>query len=237
MKRVLVTTLECGEGDFERCIDAIKSQENVEIVHEIISNKPEREAHELHIKSWNSRLDDFDAFLKVDADTVLKHDRVVEMIVDLLLSSGAAATQSPLHDFFTGDFINGLNCYAPKLNTFGTNVHELYCDRSITHHAKVLYGKDMGPEINPAGSHCHYATQLQAFHYGVHRGMKKQENTMRLVKKAHEKLGGFRRLLALEGFYQASEFKNAGKKYNYSDNDLLEAFNSTLSRLAEDASR
>lgn len=232
-KKVLVTTLECGEADFQRCVDAIKAQKNVILVHQVISSFSEKEAHEKLIESWNAQLKAFNAFVKIDADTVLRHDTIIEKTVDLMLLHEAAATQSPLHDFFTDGPINGLNCYAPSKNTFGNAVNELYCDRSITHNAIVLYGKNMSEDINPAGDHCKYCNEFQAFHFGVHRGMKSQENTMRLVKRAYEKLGDIRRAMALEGFRLASEFKTNKLGFNYRDKDLIERYESSLNMLRQ----
>ena len=46
LPRIFIGTMYCGEGDFPRCLKAITSQTGVIIDHKIISNQPEKRAHD-----------------------------------------------------------------------------------------------------------------------------------------------------------------------------------------------
>lgn len=229
---VLVTTLYCGEDDFYMCQKMIASQRGIIIVHEVIDHKPEREAHNALLQSWNACLMQYDVLVKIDADTVLRSCDIIHKTATLLLSSGAAASQSPLHDFYTDSPINGLNMYVPSKNVFRATDNKLHCDRSIEHLGRVVYGNEMDESINPAGLHCFYSAPEQAYRYGVHRGLKNQTDVFNRVKRAHEKVPDRNRALAIEGFNDAATFRMNGLGFNYCDDDFKRMYAAAAVRVS-----
>lgn len=175
---VFVGTLYSNEGDFEKCCDAINDQQNVTVIHKVISGFNEKDAHnELwseHRKLWPN----FDMFVKVDADTVLESSTTLREIFECLQDNKATSLRAPLHDYMTDKLINGLHAYTNKV-TFLETIDNLYCDRNVAmDDHKILTEKDLPTSLKPVGKHCHYATPIQAFRYALHRSMKNQREAM-----------------------------------------------------------
>lgn len=173
----------CGEGDFEKSSHSIGRQKGVIIQRSIISNLPEKEAHNRLWNAWRTSKSESDLFVKVDADTVLTHENVLSDVWNVFQNDkSVTGLQAPLLDRFTGEFINGLNCFHPKV-TFNDTIDELFCDRQVdVGHDRIIKANDVPTSLKPAGLHCHYATDIQAFHFGVHRALKKQTTILDRVR-------------------------------------------------------
>ena len=223
MKHVFVGTLHCGEGDFEKCCKMLNAQEGVLIEHLIISNQPEQLAHNMLWSAWRERQQNFDIFVKVDADTVLASKNTLAYIADLM-KDDVTGIQAPLYDYFTDGMINGLNCFSNTV-VFKSSDNYLYCDRVDTNHNRVLKANDVPTTLVPAGFHCSEATPLQAFHFGLHRMLKNQTSTIEKVRQAYKKYNDKLRLFVLEGAAAAYELGfDKSKKINYADRELRDAF-------------
>lgn len=227
MYKVFVGTLYCGENDYSECCNAIARQTNnsglIQFEHITISNLPEHEAHNLLWKEWRSRQQEYDLFVKIDADTILRHDSILEKIV-YCFSENTRLTglQAPLHDFFTDSNISGLNCFSSKVTFKDTN-NNLYCDRVDIGHDVVYREHELPKDLVPAGYHCFHASPKQAFHFGLHRALKNQSGVIDKTRKAwldHDQdiIRGY----ALAGAIAARQFHNTG--FNYIDRQFLEAF-------------
>lgn len=215
LPKVYVGTLYCGENDFDSCVESIISQKSVQVTHHIIKNENEQEAHNKLWDSWNKVKNEHDFFVKVDADTVLAHDFVLENFWSMLSSnSRITGIQAPLHDYFTNSHINGLNCFRNNV-IFMNSTDSLYCDRNVdTGHDIVIKSNDVIDELKPAGYHCHNANAKQAFHYGVHRTLKKQVATMNLVKATWKIYKDDIRAYALLGSMYAKKFTKENHSYS-----------------------
>lgn len=232
---IFVGTMMCDEGDFDKCVEAILSQKNVIVHHEIIKNLPEKEAHNQLWDSWN----DFKSqnsnsiFVKIDADTVLINENVLDTIQSLFENnSRLTGIQAYLKDFYTEDLIYGLNCFSSKV-VFNQTIDPLMCDRNVdTNHDVVIRGTDLPTALNPAAYHCYSSTNLQSFHYGVHRSLKGQKDTLSKVKRAWIRSGDDRRLWALLGDKFSYCFDKK-KGFNYNDKKLLEIFEFCKSNIDE----
>lgn len=194
--RVFVGTLYSGEGDFEKCNVAIQEQLGVSVDHLVIKHLPEKEAHNALWAEWRSRQSSFDFFVKVDADTVLSHPNVLNKFWETLQSNPRiTGIQAPLHDYFTDRFINGLNCFSPKV-IFQDTKDSLFCDRKVDINHDIMISSDnVCVELKPAGKHCHNSSDLQAFHFGFHRALKRQNEILQFVRQAwdrdHDRLREF----------------------------------------------
>lgn len=219
---VFIGTMFCGEGDFSECLMAINRQKGVNISHKIISNQPERQAHDSLWDSFRRAAADYQMLVKIDADTVLAHDRVLTEIYELFRGNPrVTSVQAPLHDFFTDGNINGLNCFSPRVQ-FNTSP-ELYCDRVDTGHDIQLRAGDVPDSLNPAGFHCYHANEIQAFHYGLHRALKNQNDVQLRLARAFNEHKDRIRWFALQGFAAAHDFRDH-KGFNYQDERFMEAF-------------
>lgn len=230
--RVFVGTMYCGEGDFAECCKAVVKQRDVKVTHVVIADLPEREAHNRLWQAWRDAKADHDMFVKVDADTVLAHDEVLlEFWRMMQANPRITGIQAPLLDYFTDGYINGLNCFSPRV-TFRDTSDDLFCDRQVdTDHDIVVKSGGVTERLRHAGYHCYHATDRQAFHFGLHRALKNQRQVIELVKQAQQRHGDRQRALALAGADCAGAFTQGG--FNYGDERFMLAFEATLKRFDE----
>lgn len=167
--KVLVGTLYSGENEFEECQAAIRSQVGVNFEQLIIRNKPELEAHRLLFTTFLERANEFELLVKVDADTVLGSPQLISRIARRFGDEPNLEVLSiALKDFFTGALINGLQTYR---NTVRWNFEKdtVFPDIPLLDPNRYHYDQS---DLAPAGMHSPNPSALQAFHYGVHRGLK-----------------------------------------------------------------
>lgn len=231
--RIFVGMMFCGEEDFTHACSAIGYQHDVDVQLTVIMNQPEKAAHNRLWDAWRAaQHSGFDMFVKIDADTVLYNSKILSRLWGLMSSNPRiTGIQAPLDDYYTDDFINGLNCFSPRV-TFQDTTNDLFCDRHIdVGHDIVIKADQCPPELRPAGYHCHYASRVQAFHYGVHRTLKGQADIIAKVRKAWEKEASLDgddytydtpRSFVLLGSMMANRFLAGG--FNYTDPGLLDAF-------------
>lgn len=218
--KIFVGTMHSGEEEFEECRKKILSQIDVDVVHFIIDSLPEYEAHNALWSSWNDCKSNFDLFVKVDADTILDQPTILSSIAqEFRKNTRLTGMQIPLHDYFMDGPILGLNCFSPKV-VFKPASSRLHADHADTGH-DVVYRNEQVAHLAPAGRHCAYPNDRQAFHYGLHRMKKNQRDTMVKVYKAWKATGGNARLLALYGARAAS---TNNPEHDYNSHQFESAF-------------
>jgi hypothetical protein len=233
LPRIFVGTMYVNEGDFPHCVDAILSQQGVTVSHTIISGLKEKEAHNALWKAWREAKKSNVLFVKVDADTVLRDSTTLQTIyAEFAKNERVTGLQAPLHDYMTDSLINGLNVFSNQVIFLDTK-DELYCDRAVdVGHDITLRGRELPEVLTPAGYHCHHASERQAFHYGLHRMLKGQVQTMDLVFKAWSRSRDRVRLFALVGAHMSPRFIN-NRRFNYSDEEFELAFSEATQRYDE----
>jgi hypothetical protein len=167
--RFLVGTLYSGENEFEECIQSIKGQSNQDYDHIIISNLPEIDAHYKLYRAFLDKADEYMLLIKVDADCVLISEHLFQGIVEKFTASPWLEVMNiGVLDFFTGEMIAaGIQVYR---NTVKWKFEDtLYPDIPILDLRRFLYDRT---ELAPAAWHCKNPSIPQAFHYGIHRGLK-----------------------------------------------------------------
>lgn len=168
--KLLVGTLFAGENELEECQAAIRNQDYKNYDLTLIENLPELEAHHKLYKSFIDNADKYDLLVKVDADTVIISDHFFASIVEKFSQNPWLEVMNVgVKDFFTDEIIPaGIQIYR---NTVKWNFEKdtLFPDIPILDHDRYLYDKT---ELAPAAIHCKNPSLLQAFHYGVHRGLK-----------------------------------------------------------------
>lgn len=226
MFRTLVVTLSSGEAEELESRQSVSSQIDCDLTHNTISNFSEQEAHNQLLTLFRDNVDNFDLYVKVDADTIITHANAFKIVHNVISETGAAAAQLGLNDYFSCTQILGLNFYHPKRNLFNPTSDPLFCDRSIVHLAKHLYVNDFKTyNINPVGLHCAYPHDRQAFHYGYHRGLKNRPQLEIEVKTAAIKHKDRARILAVLGFEAARQHK---KSHDYLHPDFESLFQNAL---------
>ena len=167
--RILVGTLYSGEKEFDDCLASIQKQTYKNFEHLIIRDLANSEAHTRLFNSFLESKDQFTLLIKVDADMVISSDTLFGDIVDKM-------TQFPnldvfsiaVIDFFSGQLINGLNTYRNTV-TWDYENETMFVDIPVVSPERTNYDQTV---LAPAAVHCKNPSKFQAFHYGVHRGLK-----------------------------------------------------------------
>jgi hypothetical protein len=183
--RILVGTLRTVENEFEQCCDSIQKQSYGAKEHLVLSDLPNREAHITLFRTFMDRADDFDLLVKIDADMVLCRDDLFANLVDYFRDHPQIHRYSiAVHDFFTDRLIMGMNVYRNTLRW----VHDdsIFVENSsllrLVGESGELVPLPIGSTINdmeklaPAAVHCADPSEFQAFHFGVHKGLKVRES-------------------------------------------------------------
>lgn len=227
MIKVFVGTMYTIENELLQCVKSIHEQTEVSIEHVILSNLPEREAHNELWKNWHQRRDQgFDMFVKVDADTIIKSPDVFKVAHKTMIDFNATGIQAPLYDYISGIEINGLNFFMPAVS-FKESTSELYCDRADIGNDNTLRGSKLPNQLKPAGYHCKNPSNIQAFHYGLHRMLKGQHATLNSVKNMFRTTKLESSKWALFGTQYASQYPgHIG--FNYSDEKFQQHFDHAL---------
>lgn len=225
--RVWVGTMCSGEGDTELSKKSVADQVGVQITHYIISGLDEHTAAQRLYGTWESLKSAYDFFVQVDADTVLNDGLVIKTLYQTLRSQPSyTAIQAPLHDYMTDSHIMGLNGYLPAVRWIESADH-LYTDRC--HQGNVTLTTGLPGSLVPAGKHAWFSTPEQAYHYGVHRGLKGQWGRRDQVKAAWERGRDKNRALALIGFLHAgSGYYSGGTGFNYTDSQFRAGYQMAL---------
>lgn len=195
--RIFVGTLASGEAEFEECCDAIGGQEGVAVTHHVISGLRELEAHNALWAAWERVKDEHDLMVKVDADTVLARPTALGEIYALFENPEVTGAQILLHDYFTDRLIAGLNAFSPAV-VFKPAASRLFADHADSGHKVVLKGEPVA-HLAPIGWHCTRPHARQAFHFGLHRALKRQREVIRRVAAVWLKERDEARFWALAG--------------------------------------
>jgi len=168
--KILVGTLYSGENEYEDCLASIRMQTFSDYDHLIIADKPELEAHYQLYKTFLDNKERYDLLIKIDADMVLISDRFFESVVAWFMEDPnlEVLTVGAL-DFLSGQLINaGNQAYRNSVHwnfekdTLYPDVPELSTGHYI--HDTV--------RLATAAHHSPNPSIPQAFHFGVHRGLK-----------------------------------------------------------------
>jgi hypothetical protein len=168
--RIFVGTLYAGENEFDECVDAITRQKDVTLEHVIFKNLGNKEASDTLFKTFMERSSEFDLLIKVDADTVLLNDQLFSKISQKFRENDwLDLLEIRLHDFFSDQLIWGLNSYRSTVK-WKPAQENLFIDDfpPVPKNRRI----NSWEELEPAGIHSKNPSPLQAFHFGVHKGLK-----------------------------------------------------------------
>jgi hypothetical protein len=178
--QLLVGTLHTIENEFEECLKSLSSQSFNSYKHIVISGLPNREAHEKLYKTFMSNSNEFDLYLKLDADMVLLDTELFSNVVrKFQKNSYLKDLEIAVFDFFSDQLIWGLHFYR---NTVKWNCgnDDLFVDDCPVNPNERIQDDSV---FAPAAVHCKNPSVLQSFHYGVHKALKiLQPNRLRFRK-------------------------------------------------------
>lgn len=198
-------TLEAGEAEFQECVSAIEKQKLIEFEHVVVRGLNERSAHKSLVSIWQSRREQFDYMVKVDADTVLSSDKALASMSDLMQREHASGLQVKLLDYFSQELISGLNMFSREVR-FKAKIPRLKPDQIDFGHSKVLKGLTVA-HLEPIGLHGKNPFPKQSFFFGYHRWLKGQAQILKKCFDQWQIHGDEARKWALIGALSAHETK------------------------------
>lgn len=173
--RALVVTLYTCENEFDECLAGIRRQTFKNYEHLIIRNLTKKQAHQKLYGTFKDRSDEFDLLIKVDADMVIEDDHLFESLVDQFKQHDWLQLFTIyIRDYFPNQMVSGLHTFRntanwPKIDKVYTDKHAVPADKMLIDRTKL------GQRV----IHCKNPSALQAFHYGLHRGVKLAEHIRR----------------------------------------------------------
>ena len=203
--KILVGVMHCIENEFEQCLAAIDRQTHPAYDRFVLSQLPNKEAHDRLYGTFSERARDVDLFVKIDADMVLARPTFFQEVVDRFTrESGLQHVQIALDDWFTGRRVMGLHVYR-STHRWVRNAEAHFVDM-VDGEATLVNDIDV---LAPAGSHCPNPSPFQAFHFGVHKATKvlQQERQDRNLNQSCTHWGHF---ALLEAHYHRSRDSRLG---------------------------
>jgi len=167
--KIFVGVLYSGENEYSQCLRSINDQTYTNFDLHTYENMPKLEAHRSLYHAFLDQKDKYDLLIKIDADMVLTRPNLFEQIVQIFdQNPDMDVLGIAILDFFSGGYINGLNSYRNTVR-WELDPANVNADVVIVGQEKYVFDKT---ELAPAAFHCKNPSRFQAFHFGVHRGIK-----------------------------------------------------------------
>ncbi len=168
-RRVLVLTMYSGENEFDSCIKSVQAQTHSNWDHKKFENLPNKEAHDALYSEIMAQKDNFDLFIKLDADMIFNDEYCMEKIVALFEKyPDMDHAETILFDWFSNSLIWGLHIFTGKA-----------CWRKDSENLFVDYNPKIPGQKKrfcnhgaPFVTHCPNPSPFHAYHFGIHRGLK-----------------------------------------------------------------
>lgn len=177
--RFLVGTLYSGENELEACKRSVQQQRGVLVEHKIFEYLPNQRAHEVLYSEFMRRHAEFDVFVKLDADMVLRHPMALQAIQGVFAEDASVDhAEFAVHDWYSNQLLMGMHAFSPRA-TWTKSSESLFVDP-----APLVPGKRVvfWNEPSPLADHCPDPSPFQAFHFGVHRAVKAIQPDRRHVR-------------------------------------------------------
>lgn len=169
--KILVGILYSNEPQFDECIDSIRMQDyESEVKYFVLKGLSKSEAHDKLYSQFMSNSDEFDLFIKLDADMIIKRNDFFKYVSNLfILDDKLDWVRILLFDFFLKENISGLNIFRSSVK-WRVNNDNYFTDRTLDTNT---VRKDLG--IDPEKrwlTHCENGSIYQSFNFGFHRAIK-----------------------------------------------------------------
>ncbi len=223
-------TLYSGENEYEECLASIRSQTFTNYDHLIIKDLPQHEAHKKLYSTFMNHRNEYDLLIKVDADTVINSERLFEEIIRKFAENDWLEVLTiAVDDFFTGRRIQAGLQISRNTVTWDLEKNTAFPDIPNVIPEHFYYDS---AELAPAATHCKNPSRFQAFHYGVHRGIKALQRIhstthwggIQDVWKNFQKKGDVRLGLAVIGAELVYAGKFAKFDADYTKSAMLDQF-------------
>lgn len=199
--RILVGVMHCIENELDACLAAIRGQTHQDHEMFLVQNLPNRKAHNTLYQTFMQRASEFDFFIKIDADMVLARATFFEEVIDKMQYLPEADNlQIAVHDYFTNQLIYGLHIFRSTVRWNVRSNERVFVDRIELINKRV----NDKTELAPAAYHCSNPSDFQAFHYGIHKGVKVIQRNNMFQKDYFSAYFHWNNILRIEQHYLAT---------------------------------
>jgi hypothetical protein len=229
MTKVLFLIMYSGEGDYELCKESVYAQEGILPTIYEVKHHPMQEAHKMIYSYWNKHKDEYDMFVKLDADCVLANNtKAIDVYNAMQLRTNLAGL-----GIWTQDFVR--NRLIPAL-IFG-NRHCTFNIENVTSKAAfdtsvyqiepgyVFDDTSIANALAPAAFHGYHSTPMQTFAQGVKRRIRRggQWDIYEIVRSEFINNPEILRFMFLIGWNLGEHV--LADDYNYTDAKFIKYFN------------
>lgn len=166
--RVLIVTLHSGEQELSAGTESIERQTVRSVEHLVISGLPNMQAHKALYSLIMERSEDFDFFVKLDADMVFRSETSLSALLKAFEDSELDHLVAPVFDVPSESNIHGVHLFRAGVK-WGSYQNALFPDPN-----PIISGKRLILDVNSAAevNHMPNPSAEQAFLFGVHRAIK-----------------------------------------------------------------
>lgn len=170
--KLLIGTLYTIENEFEACLRSVREQTYPVANHHVIRDLPNKEAHAALFRYFLDRTAEYDLLVKVDADMVLTRPTfLAEVVAEFAREPHLEQLQVWVHDWFTDRLIGGMNVYRNTISWVDGG-DAVYVEGTSIAHQRPGGRRTDRSVLAPAAYHCPDPSPFQAFHFGIHKGVK-----------------------------------------------------------------
>ena len=177
--RILVGTLYTIENEFQDCLASLRRQTFQEFDHFVIQGVPNREAHDQLYARFMNNAGEYDYFIKLDADMVIRSQHLfIDIVTEFEQRPQIDLLTILVHDYFTDRLVEGLHTFRSHVRWL-KRTDDVFTDSHSIPRNRTFVDRD---HLAPAAYHCPNPSDFQSFHYGLHRGVKVRQ-AMQVPKK------------------------------------------------------
>ncbi|MFG0253742.1 MAG: hypothetical protein ACF787_01375 [Rhodopirellula sp. JB053] len=166
--KALVGVMHCIENELDECLNSIRSQKRIQTKDFLISGKTNKEAHDELYQRFTESADQFEFFVKVDADMVLRSEH--SLFAAWQHFEQRAHVQHlliPVFDHFTQQNIYGLHAFR-NTHRWEQTPEKYFVDMCDRSNIQLTFSR----ESAPIADHGPNPSLFQAYHYGLHKAVK-----------------------------------------------------------------
>jgi hypothetical protein len=164
--KVLVGILHSGEQEFAASLRGLLEQVDVDVTHFVISDLPNKKAHDELYSAFMCRSSECDYFLKLDADMTFRASGSLRALLDRVASKNAAHALSYVYDVPSGLAIPGIQLFRSD-SKWGGSEETLNVD-----YPPALNGESLLIVDPIFVDHMQSPDSYQLFRYGIHKALK-----------------------------------------------------------------
>lgn len=168
-KKIYIGTLYVGENELEECKKSVQEQTHKNIKHEIFSFLPNKEAHETIYGKFMELRNEYDYFIKLDADMVLNRNTLLEELINYFEKNrNLDQAVFSLNDWYSNTIIMGMHMYSNRVS-WGKINGSLFVDPNpnIPGERKIEWNNP-----SPVADHSPNPSIIEAYMFGYHRALK-----------------------------------------------------------------